>query len=90
MALLSLSDAVVSNDSGLMHVAAALDKPLLGLFGPTPTDYTPPLGERSQVLALDLSCAPCGERECPLHHHRCMRDLGVDRVDAQLGGLLQT
>lgn len=88
--LLSLSAAVVSNDSGLMHVAAALGRPLLAIYGATSPGFTPPLSGRAALLVSDLDCAPCFSRECPLGHHRCMRDTApgqvIDRLDALLAG----
>lgn len=86
--LLSMADAVVSNDSGLMHIAAALDRPLLAIFGPTAARFTPPLAARAAVLESPVDCAPCFQRECPLGHHRCMRDTSVDLVDRRLRAAL--
>ncbi len=78
--LLALTTAVVSNDSGLMHIAAALKKPLLALYGPTSDSFTPPLNKQANILKLSLDCQPCFQRTCPLQHHRCMRDLSPQHV----------
>ncbi|MEH6580570.1 MAG: lipopolysaccharide heptosyltransferase II [Halioglobus sp.] len=86
--LLSLSTAVVSNDSGLMHIAAALQRPVLVVYGATSPDFTPPLSPGAQILVSDIDCAPCFQRECPLGHHRCMRDTSPDQVAAKLDLLL--
>jgi heptosyltransferase-2 len=88
--MLSLSAAVVSNDSGLMHIAAALARPLVVVYGATSPAFTPPLNRNSAVIVSDIDCAPCFERECPLSHHRCMRDTTPGTVTARLDALLKS
>jgi heptosyltransferase II len=84
VALLSLADAVVSNDSGLMHVAAALGRPQVALFGPSDPLRTGPHNAKAHVLRLGIECSPCNKRICPLGHHRCLEDLNPAQVLALL------
>ena len=78
--LLSIADAVVSNDSGLMHISAALDRPLVVVYGSSSPGFTPPLNEQVAILSIPVECGPCFQRECPLGHLKCLNDLSPDRV----------
>jgi heptosyltransferase II len=82
--LLSLARQVISNDSGLMHVASALGLPTIALFGSTSPAFTPPLGRDAEVLRLGLPCSPCFERQCPLGHLKCLEDLAPTQVTSRL------
>jgi len=78
--LLSLTAAVVTNDSGLMHVAAALKRPLVALYGSTTPDMTPPLGSRVKIVERTLPCRPCFKRTCPLGHLDCLNLISAAEV----------
>ncbi len=80
MDLMSCVNAVVANDSGLMHIAAALSLPLVVVYGSTSPKFTPPLTTDVKIVSLGLPCSPCFERVCPLGHLNCLKQLTPDLV----------
>jgi heptosyltransferase-2 len=87
--LLSCADSVVSNDSGLMHVAAALNRPLVAVYGSTSPGFTPPLADHVEIVQLGIECSPCFDRTCRFGHYNCLRLLEpapVVEALARLGG----
>lgn len=83
-ALLSIADAVATNDSGLMHVAAALGRRVVAIYGSSSPAMTPPMSADARALWLALPCSPCYQRVCPLGHLDCLRTLAPERVIAAL------
>ncbi|MER9546623.1 lipopolysaccharide heptosyltransferase II [Mesorhizobium sp. M0437] len=87
--LIAAARLAVSNDSGLMHVAAAVGTPVVAIYGSTSPQNTPPLAERRELVWLGLSCSPCHKKICPLGHLNCLKTLEVERVVAAAERLLE-
>ncbi|NDA52403.1 MAG: lipopolysaccharide heptosyltransferase II [Betaproteobacteria bacterium] len=89
IALIAGAQVVVSNDSGLMHVAAALQRPQLAVFGSTDPKHSGPNNPQALVHWLKLACSPCFQRQCPLGHYRCLHDIHPEALARDLKGLAQ-
>ena len=83
----SLSEAAVGNDSGGIHLAAALGRPVVAIFGSTSPTWTSPRGKRTRIVYKALDCSPCFGRECTLGY-QCLRDIGIAEVLRELMSLL--
>lgn len=88
--LMSTAAAVVSNDSGLMHIAAALGRPVAAIYGSSSPEFTPPLTDRVESLTTDIACRPCFKRDCPYGHLRCLTELHPQRVLKAVNKLLES
>jgi heptosyltransferase-2 len=84
IAIISLCSNVVSNDSGLMHIGAALQVPQVAIFGSSDPSHTPPNSAKATVISLHLPCSPCHQRECPLGHLNCLNQINAEQVFAAI------
>ncbi len=84
--VLAACERAVSNDSGLMHIAAAVGIHVHGIYGSSSAKFTPPLTKSRDIHEISLDCRPCFERECPLGHLKCLRDLRPDAIFDKIGG----
>jgi len=87
--LIAAARLAVSNDSGLMHVAAAVETPIVAVYGSTSPKNTPPLSQNRELVWLGLSCSPCHQKICPLGHLNCLKTLDVSLVAAAAERLLE-
>ncbi|MBF0382141.1 MAG: lipopolysaccharide heptosyltransferase II [Magnetococcales bacterium] len=87
--ILSIADGVICNDSGPMHVAAALGVPVIAIYGSSDPNHTPPVGPKAHAISLNLQCAPCFKRECPEKHLRCLEEISPTVVLQKLASIRQ-
>ncbi len=89
IAILATSKALVSNDSGTMHIMAALQKPQVAIFGSTSTVWTSPVNKRADIIKLEIECSPCFKRVCPLGHTNCLKQISAGQVWRGLEAILK-
>jgi heptosyltransferase-2 len=82
IAIIRLCNNMVSNDSGLMHIGAALQVPQVAIFGSSDPNHTPPNSAKAIIISLHLPCSPCHQRECPLGHLNCLNQISAEQVFA--------
>lgn len=75
-----LSKLIISNDSGLMHLAACLEKPQIAIFGSTDPELTGPLNPKAKIIKKEFNCSPCFERECPYRHYNCLKNITPEEI----------
>ncbi len=78
--LLSLAKVAITNDSGLMHIAAAVGRPIVAMYGAITPEYTPPLTDKKEIQYLGLECSPCWKKQCPYGHYNCLKNIEVEKV----------
>lgn len=88
--IMGLCQCIVSNDSGLMHVASAIGCHAIVLYGSTSPGFTPPLTKQVDIVSLSLECSPCFKRTCPLGHKNCLNDLSPSQVDRLVSSVIGT
>jgi heptosyltransferase II len=88
--LINEASVVVANDSGLMHMAAAVNRPLIAMYGSTPKTFAPPLSNQAISMMLNLPCQPCFKKTCPLQHHHCLTQISAEQVFEKIIELSKT
>jgi heptosyltransferase-2 len=82
--LLAIARLIITNDSGLMHVSAAVGRPLIAIYGSSSPLFTPPLSPQATLVNLKLPCSPCFKRECPLGHLNCLHQITPEHLISQI------